>query len=96
MLISEGQHTNTHTQDFKLDLPAIRRRRTKTKAASVAGDLKRALGQTRATASILSGRAGLTSVAMETELRSKRQPAAEGGRVVVAGLTRKSSFFFFF
>lgn len=88
MLISEGKYTNTH--NFKLDLSAIRHRQTKTKATSVAGDLKRALRQTHATASILSGRAGLTSVAMETEQRSKRQPAAEGGRVVVAGLMRKS------
>lgn len=47
-------------------------------------------GKQHATASVLSGRAGLTPVAMETELRSKRQPAVEDRRVVVTGLTSKS------
>lgn len=89
-------HTLTTLNDICLRSGTARRKQRLCARA----DLKCAHRQTHATASVLSGRAGLTPVAMETELRSKRQPAAEDGRVAVTGLTswekKKVIFFYFF
>lgn len=88
-------HTLTTLNDICLRSGTARRKQRLCARA----DLKRAHRQTHATASVLSGRAGLTPVAMETELRSKRQPAAEDGRVAVTGLTsweKKKVIFLFF
>lgn len=85
--ISEGKiHTHTTLNDICLRSGTARRKQRLCARA----DRKCAHRQTHATASVLSGRVGLTPVAMETGLCSKRQPAAEDGRVVVTGLTSKS------
>lgn len=83
--ISEGKtlthtcvYTHTHTlatlNDICLRSGTARRKQRLCARA----DLKRAHRQTHATASVLSGRAGLTPVAMETELRSKKAASSRG------------------
>lgn len=89
-------HTFTTLNDICLRSGTARRKQRLCARA----DLKRAHRQTRATASVLSGRAGLTPVAMETELRSKKEASSRGWEGCCYGFNelgkKKRLFYLFF